>query len=112
MALIDHCFFVCCQLYLKVSLTDMRSRLGLALVLATLDTTIVATALLSIASDLGQFDKASWIVVAYFLTYSGFLLVFARISDVFGKKPVLMFAVVMFFVWSIACACAQTILQL
>jgi MFS family permease len=93
-------------------MTDLHSRLGLGLVLATLDTTIVATSLLDIASDLGHFDKASWVVVSYFLTYSGFLLVFARISDVFGKKSVLTFAVLMFLVWSIACAIAQTIVQL
>ncbi|KAF4625107.1 hypothetical protein G7Y89_g13062 [Cudoniella acicularis] len=86
--------------------------LCLALLLATLDTTIISTSLITIASDLGHFDKASWVVVAYLLTYSGFLIIFTRLSDIFGRKPVLLFAVVMFLAWSIGCGCARTIEQM
>ncbi|THZ98538.1 MFS general substrate transporter [Aureobasidium pullulans] len=63
--------------------------LCLALLLATLDTTIISTSLITIASDFGHFDQASWIIVSYLLTYSGFLLIFTRLSDVLGRKPVL-----------------------
>ncbi|KAH6665804.1 major facilitator superfamily domain-containing protein [Halenospora varia] len=86
--------------------------LCLALLLATLDTTIISTSLITIASDLGHFDKASWIVVAYLLTYSGFLIIFTRLSDIFGRKPVLLFAVTMFLAWSIGCGFAKTIEQI
>lgn len=87
-------------------------RLCLALLLATLDTTIISTSLITIASDLGHFDQASWIMVAYLLTYSGFLLIFTRLSDVLGRKSMLLFSIVMFLVWSIGCGFSQTLKQL
>lgn len=80
--------------------------------IATLDTTIISTSLITIVSDFGHFDKASWIVVAYLLTYSGFLIIFTRMSDIFGRKPVILFAVLMFLFWSLACGIAKTIEQL
>ncbi|THW39879.1 MFS general substrate transporter [Aureobasidium pullulans] len=86
--------------------------LCLALLLATLDTTIISTSLITIASDFGHFDQASWIIVSYLLTYSGFLLIFTRLSDVLGRKPVLMFSILMFLVWSIGCGFSQTLKQL
>ncbi|KAG9673376.1 MFS general substrate transporter, partial [Aureobasidium melanogenum] len=86
--------------------------LCLALLLATLDTTIISTSLITIASDLGHFDQASWIMVAYLLTYSGFLLIFTRLSDVLGRKSMLLFSIVMFLVWSIGCGFSQTLKQL
>src|SRR2546423_209381 len=45
--------------------------LWLGLFLSALETTIIATALVTISSDFGHFDKSSWIVVSYFLTYTG-----------------------------------------
>ncbi|CAD0090644.1 unnamed protein product, partial [Aureobasidium mustum] len=86
--------------------------LCLALLLATLDTTIISTSLITIASDLGHFDQASWILVSYLLTYSGFLLIFTRLSDVLGRKSMLLFSIVMFLVWSIGCGFSQTLKQL
>ncbi len=47
------------------------TRLCLGVFLSSLETTIIATALVTISSDLGHFDKSSWIVVAYLLTYTG-----------------------------------------
>jgi MFS family permease len=47
------------------------ARLCLGVFLSSLETTIIATALVTISSDLGHFDKSSWIVVAYLLTYTG-----------------------------------------
>jgi MFS family permease len=87
-------------------------RLCLALLLATLDTTIISTSLITIASELGHFDQASWILVSYLLTYSGFLLIFTRLSDVLGRKPMLLFSVMMFLVWSIGCGFSRTLTQL
>jgi hypothetical protein len=87
-------------------------RLCLALLLATLDTTIISTSLITIASELGHFDQASWILVSYLLTYSGFLLIFTRLSDVLGRKPMLLFSISMFLVWSIGCGFSQTLTQL
>jgi MFS family permease len=47
------------------------TRLCLGVFLSSLETTIIATALVTISSDFGHFDKSSWIVVAYLLTYTG-----------------------------------------
>ena len=43
----------------------------LALLLSTLETTIIVTALIAISSSLGDFGKSNWIVIAYLLTYTG-----------------------------------------
>lgn len=53
---------------------NKSGRLFLGLLLSTLETTIVSTALITIASDLGGYDKSNWIIVAYLLTYTGMLL--------------------------------------
>ncbi len=49
----------------------MFSRLFIALLLSTLEQLIVGTALTSISSDLGQYDKSIWVVTAYLMTYNG-----------------------------------------
>jgi MFS family permease len=83
-----------------------------ALLLSTLETTIVATTLVNIASSFGQFDISGWIVVAYLLTYTGFLIVFARLSDFFGRKNALLVALAIFTTFSGICGAAQTMEQL
>lgn len=50
-----------------------RDRLCLSLLLSTLETTIVSTALVSVVDALQGFDKASWIVTSYLVTYTGML---------------------------------------
>ena len=50
-----------------------HSRLSLALFLSPLETTIVATSLLKIAEAFHSYNKASWIVVSYMLTYTGMM---------------------------------------
>ncbi|KAL8995318.1 MAG: hypothetical protein Q9169_004922 [Polycauliona sp. 2 TL-2023] len=86
--------------------------LCLALLLSTLETTIIATALIDISDSLGDFGKSSWIVIAYLLTYTGFLIIFARLSDIFGRKLALLSALTLFTVFSLACGVAQTTNQL
>ncbi|RDL37716.1 MFS general substrate transporter [Venustampulla echinocandica] len=82
------------------------------LFLVTLETTVISTSLVTISLDLGSFDKASWIVVTYLLTYTAFLVVFTRLSDIFGRKPCLLIATFFFVMFSMACACAKTMTQL
>ncbi|KAF7595516.1 hypothetical protein BBP40_005852 [Aspergillus hancockii] len=86
--------------------------LFLALLLSTLETTIVSTALVSIGSQLGDYDRANWIVVSYLLTYTGFLIIYARCSDIFGRKTSFLAALITFTVFSLACAGAKTMNQL
>ncbi|KAL9588224.1 MAG: hypothetical protein Q9203_002967 [Teloschistes exilis] len=61
---------------------------------------------------LGNFGKSNWIVIAYLLTYTGFLIIFARLSDIFGRKLALLSALTLFTVFSLACGVAQTMEQL
>ncbi|PGH19325.1 hypothetical protein AJ80_04078 [Polytolypa hystricis UAMH7299] len=86
--------------------------LCLGLLLSTLETTIIATALIPISSSLGEFDKSNWVVVSYLLTYTGFLIIFARCSDIFGRKPMWLVALFLFTTFSLACGLSQTMNQL
>lgn len=86
--------------------------LCLGLLLATLDTTIIGTALISISSDLGDYGRSNWIVAAYLITYTGFLVIFARLSDIFGRRSTFLVALIIFVIFSLACGLAQTVNQL
>ena len=101
------------NLFTSVSCTDSwLHSLCFALFLSTLETTIVATGLLTISSDFGRFDLAGWIVLAYLLTYCGFLIIYARLSDVFGRKGAILVALAFFTIFSLLCGVAQSMEQL
>jgi MFS family permease len=72
-----------------------------------LDTTIVNVALPSIREDLG-FTETSlvWVVNAYMLTFSGFLLLGGRLGDLFGHRRLLLSGLVVFTLASLACGLA------
>ena len=91
---------------------DLFCRLCLGLLMSSLETTIIGTALISIGSDLGDFSKATWITTAYLITYTGCLIIFARCSDVFGRRSTFMVALIVFVVFSLACGLSQTMDQL
>lgn len=61
---------------------------------------------------MGDYSKASWVVTSYLLTYTGFLTIFARCSDVFGRKPILLIGLVTFTAASCACGAATSMIQL
>ncbi|KAL4911013.1 hypothetical protein BDW74DRAFT_4902 [Aspergillus multicolor] len=86
--------------------------LAIAVFLASLDSIIVSTSLTAIAKDLQNWDKSSWVVSSYLTTYFSFLIIWAKVSDLVGRKLMLMIALVMFLAFSGACGGAQTILQL
>jgi len=77
--------------------------LMLALFLAALDQTIVATALPSIVSDFQRLDLYSWVVIAYLLTSTAVIPLTGKFSDIFGRKILFMGCVVVFLVGSILC---------
>ncbi|OIW28775.1 MFS general substrate transporter [Coniochaeta ligniaria NRRL 30616] len=86
--------------------------LCLSLFLSTLETTIVSTSLISITDALGGFDERDWVVTSYLITYTGFLVIYAKFSDVLGRKPMLLLAVGLFTVFSIVCGSISSLLQL
>ncbi|WP_439959738.1 MFS transporter [Streptomyces abyssomicinicus] len=84
----------------------------LALLLAALEQMIVATALPRIVGDLQGMDKMSWAITSYLLTSTVVLPVYGKLGDLFGRKGVFLFAIVVFVVGSAACGRAETMDQL
>ncbi|KAI1254222.1 hypothetical protein MGN70_004618 [Eutypa lata] len=82
------------------------------LFLTNLEIPIATTALVHITEDLGGFDKSSWVISAYLLGYVGVLVIFAKLSDIFGRKLILLVVILIFAVFSGACGAAQSIEQL
>jgi EmrB/QacA subfamily drug resistance transporter len=86
--------------------------LMLVLLLASLDQTIVSTALPTIVGDLGGVSKLSWVVTAYLLasTVSGPL--YGKLGDLYGRKLVLQTAIVIFLAGSALCGLSQNMTEL
>ncbi|KIY01052.1 uncharacterized protein Z520_03718 [Fonsecaea multimorphosa CBS 102226] len=71
---------------------------------ASLDLTIVATALPQIASHFNKFNQLNWIVTAFTLTSTAFIPVFGQLADTFGRHTTLQSAVVTLTIGSVLCA--------
>ncbi|KAI0430861.1 major facilitator superfamily transporter [Xylaria sp. FL1042] len=90
----------------------LTAGLCVSLLLSTLDTTIVSTSLVSIVNDLHGFDRSGWVVTSYLLTYTGFLIIYVKLSDILGCKLMLLCAITLFTVFSIACGVSNSMLLL
>ncbi|MEU3894943.1 MFS transporter [Streptomyces sp. NPDC045251] len=86
--------------------------LMLALLLAALEQMIVATALPKIVGELHGLDKMSWAITAYLLTSTVGLPIYGKLGDLFGRKGVFQFAILVFIVGSALAGRAQTMDQL
>ncbi|KAI9495948.1 major facilitator superfamily domain-containing protein [Zychaea mexicana] len=86
--------------------------LQLSLFLAALDNTIVATSLPKIGSDFEAMAISSWVVNSYVLTLDAFQPLFSKFSDIFGRKYILMFGIVVFLIGSVLCGASQTMIML
>ncbi|WP_019886994.1 MFS transporter [Streptomyces purpureus] len=78
--------------------------LGMALV--ALDGTIVSTAVPQIVGDLGGLAVFSWLFSGYLLAVTVTLPVYGKLSDTFGRKPVLIAGIILFLIGSVLCAAA------
>ena len=117
---------------LYTSSNNHQNRLSLALFLTNMEIPIVTTSIVGITDDLQGFNQSSWLTVAYLLTYVGralqaslfsgcvrtadrllgFLIIWAKLSDIFGRKLFATLAASIFIIFSGACGAAQTITQL
>jgi EmrB/QacA subfamily drug resistance transporter len=86
--------------------------LMLAMLLAALDQTIVATALPKIASDLHGLNKLSWVATAYLMTSAIVTPIYGKVSDMYGRKKMLQSAIVVFLIGSALCGLSQNMDQL
>ncbi|MFD3983861.1 MFS transporter [Streptomyces griseus] len=94
------------------ALTTPRGRrpvvaaLMLGMALAAIDGTIVSTAVPQIVGDLGGFTVFSWLFSGYLLAVTVTLPLYGKLSDTFGRKPVLVAGIVLFLIGSVLCAAA------
>src|SRR5437899_5037991 len=84
----------------------------LVLLLASLDQTIVSTALPTIVGDLGGIAHLSWVVTAYLLASTVVTPLYGKLGDLYGRKLVLQVAIVVFLIGSALCGIAQTMTEL
>jgi len=84
----------------------------LVLLLASLDQTIVSTALPTIVGDLGGISKLSWVVTAYLLASTVVGPLYGKLGDLYGRKGVLQSAIVLFLLGSVLCGISQNMTEL
>jgi EmrB/QacA subfamily drug resistance transporter len=80
----------------------------LAMLLAALDQTIVATALPTISDTLGDVDNLSWVVTAYLLSSTAATPLYGKLSDIHGRRTMLLIGIGIFIFGSVVCALAPT----
>ena len=91
------------------------SGLMLALLLAALDQTIVSTALLTIVNDLNKANGSAempWVVTAYLLASTAVSPIYGKLADLYGRKRILLFGLVLFSLGSILSGTSQSMGQL
>jgi len=86
--------------------------LMLVMLLASLDQTIVSTALPTIVGELGGLAHLSWIVTAYLLATTIVTPLYGKLGDLFGRKIVLQSAIGLFLVGSALCGMSRSMLEL
>jgi EmrB/QacA subfamily drug resistance transporter len=80
----------------------------LAMFLGALDQTIVATALPTIGVHFNNIGDLSWVVTAYLLTGTAVTPLYGKLSDIYGRRGVMLAAIVIFIAGSVACALAPS----
>ena len=88
------------------------SGLVLAMLLAALDSTIVATALPTIVGELGGLTHLAWVVTAYLLAQTIVTPLYGKLGDLYGRKGVLQAAIVIFLIGSALCGLSRGMGQL
>lgn len=82
------------------------------MLLASLDQTVVATALPTIVGDLGRLRQLSWVVTAYILLSTISVPLWGKLSDLYGRRRVFQTAIVIFLVGSVLSGLAHTMGEL
>lgn len=84
----------------------------MVMLLASLDQTIVSTAMPHVIADLQGFDRYTWVTTAYLLTSTVMVPIYGKLSDLLGRKSVFLFGVIIFLLGSAASGASQSMNQL
>lgn len=83
-----------------------------AMFLSSLDQTIVSTAIRTIGDDLNGLNQQAWVTTAYLITSTIMTPIYGKLSDVFGRRPLFLFAIGIFILGSLASAFSTSMLML
>jgi EmrB/QacA subfamily drug resistance transporter len=83
----------------------------IGILLASLDSNIVGTAMPKIIGSLKGFDLYTWPITAYLLTMTISMPLFGKLADVYGFKPVYLFGIIVFLTGSVLCGLSENMLQ-
>jgi MFS family permease len=81
----------------------------LAMFLSALEQTIIAPALPTIGLRLGDIEDLSWVAGAYLLSATAVTPLFGKLSDIHGRRSIMLTGVMVFIIGSVACALAPTL---
>lgn len=84
----------------------------LAMFLNAIEATIISTAMPAIVNELGGFSQYSWIFSGYLLMNTITVLIYGKLSDLFGRKSIFLFGIIIFLMGSLLCGFAETLPQL
>jgi EmrB/QacA subfamily drug resistance transporter len=84
----------------------------MSLFMASMESTVVATAMPTIVSQLGGIDSYSWVFAAYMLTSTTMVPIFGKLSDIYGIRPVYLAAIALFLGGSLLCGRANSMTEL
>lgn len=84
----------------------------LCIFLAAIDQTVVIPAVPAMAADLNGFSHLAWIVSAYLLTSTAMTPIYGKLSDIYGRRKLLLVALAIFALASALCALATTLGEL
>ncbi len=98
--------------YTRREILSTMTAVLLVMLLASLDQTIVGTAMPRIITDLHGFDRYTWVTTAYLLTSTVMVPIYGKLSDLFGRKSIFLIGVTLFLIGSAASGAAQTMNQL
>ncbi|TVY27763.1 Vacuolar membrane amino acid uptake transporter [Lachnellula hyalina] len=85
---------------------------SIGILLSAADQTLVVSSYARMGSDLNALNNTSWIATAYFLTLTGFQPLYGKLSDIFGRKPALLFAYIVFGTGCLLCGLARNLGEL
>jgi len=86
--------------------------LVLALAMGALEATVISTAMPTVIGDLGGIHFYAWVANAYLLASSVTVPIYGKLSDIYGRKPIMLFGIAMFLFGSAASGAAQSMGQL